>query len=130
MSFRFKNILILLFITVLFIFYFSPSCAAFGPWDKTNSKTQTEDEFETSVPKITALSMIRFYQNFISPLLGKGKCNFTPSCSRYGYQAVKEYGALKGTVMAFERISRCHPWAWEEKYKVKDGHLYDPPTEN
>jgi len=31
--------------------------------------------------------LIRFYQAFISPLLG-AKCRFTPTCSSYGIEAI------------------------------------------
>ncbi len=36
-------------------------------------------------------------------------CRYTPSCSLYGLEAVKKYGAFKGSVLTFKRILRCHP---------------------
>ncbi len=128
MSSIFK-ISITLFI-ILFIFHALPCSAEWGPWNESEPEVQSTEELETSVPKIATLSVIRFYQVFISPLLGKGKCNFTPSCSRYGYKAIKDYGALQGTIMAFERISRDHPWVRKEKYKIKNRLRYDPPSQN
>jgi putative membrane protein insertion efficiency factor len=56
------------------------------------------------------LKLIRFYQVFISPALPPS-CIYTPSCSKYTYQAIEKYGALKGTYMGVRRILRCHPWA-------------------
>lgn len=53
--------------------------------------------------------VIRFYQAFISPLLGV-KCRFTPSCSAYGIEAIKKYGPLKGSRLALKRFLSCHPW--------------------
>jgi putative membrane protein insertion efficiency factor len=53
--------------------------------------------------------IIRFYQAFISPLLGS-KCRFTPTCSAYGVEAIKKYGPAKGGLMALKRILSCHPW--------------------
>ncbi len=59
---------------------------------------------------------IRFYQGALSPLLGSN-CRFTPTCSEYFIDALKEHGFFKGSAMGFKRISRCHPWG---------GSGYDP----
>jgi uncharacterized protein len=56
------------------------------------------------------LKLIRFYQRFISPALPPS-CIYTPSCSKYTYQAIEKYGALRGGYMGIRRILRCHPWA-------------------
>ena len=56
------------------------------------------------------LKLIRFYQLFISPALPPS-CIYTPSCSKYTYEAIQKYGALKGTYLGVRRILRCHPWA-------------------
>jgi putative membrane protein insertion efficiency factor len=55
------------------------------------------------------LALIRAYQYAISPLTGQN-CRFFPSCSDYTAQAVKKYGACKGTRLGLKRIIRCHPW--------------------
>jgi putative membrane protein insertion efficiency factor len=59
--------------------------------------------------KYLALTTIRFYQKFISPLLPPA-CRFYPTCSHYGYQAIEKYGIIKGGWMAIKRIGRCHPF--------------------
>lgn len=56
-----------------------------------------------------ALALIRFYQKFMSPMLGSN-CRFYPSCSSYTYQAIEKYGVAKGSWMGFKRILRCNPW--------------------
>ncbi|MFN3331274.1 MAG: membrane protein insertion efficiency factor YidD [Caldilinea sp.] len=56
-----------------------------------------------------ALAVIRFYQKFMSPMLGNN-CRFYPSCSSYTYQAIEKYGVAKGGWMGFKRILRCNPW--------------------
>lgn len=60
--------------------------------------------------------IFRGYQLLISPLLPNA-CRYAPTCSEYGIQAVRKYGALKGGWIAIKRILRCHPWG---------GHGYDP----
>ncbi len=52
---------------------------------------------------------IKFYQLFISPLLGSN-CRFTPTCSEYSYEAIKTHGFFKGLKLATRRIGKCHPW--------------------
>ncbi len=52
---------------------------------------------------------IRFYQVAISPLLAP-RCRYDPTCSHYAVEAIREWGALKGSWLAIKRIGRCHPW--------------------
>ena len=56
------------------------------------------------------LTLIRFYQRFISPLLGSN-CRYHPTCSHYTYQAIEKYGVGRGIVMGTKRILSCHPWS-------------------
>jgi hypothetical protein len=64
---------------------------------------------ERSMTKI-ALLLIRGYQRWVSPLTPPS-CIYTPSCSQYGYEAIRRYGVLRGGWLAAKRILRCHPWA-------------------
>lgn len=62
---------------------------------------------------------IRLYQVLLSPILGQ-TCRYTPTCSQYAIDALREWGALRGSWLALKRIGRCHPWG---------GHGHDPvPT--
>ena len=56
------------------------------------------------------LAGIRAYKKYISPLSGP-HCRYTPTCSEYALQAVKKYGAVKGSLLAARRILRCNPFA-------------------
>lgn len=55
------------------------------------------------------ISMIRFYQKFISPLKPPS-CRFYPTCSEYAIQALRKYGVIKGGWKSIVRISKCHPF--------------------
>jgi uncharacterized protein len=55
------------------------------------------------------LVLIRFYRTGISPML-RPACRYTPTCSAYAEEAVRRYGALKGSWLAARRLLRCHPW--------------------
>ena len=67
--------------------------------------------------KTLFLALIRFYQKHISPAF-PARCRFSPTCSRYAYEAITKYGALKGGWLALKRILRFHPF-----YK---GDYFDP----
>ncbi len=58
--------------------------------------------------KWLALSFIRLYQRFISPMIPPS-CRFTPTCSQYTYEAIQVHGVFRGTWLGMRRISRCHP---------------------
>jgi uncharacterized protein len=60
---------------------------------------------------------IRAYQILLSPMLGKNKCRFQPTCSHYVIGAIEEWGILKGSWLGLKRILSCHPWG---------GFGYDP----
>jgi uncharacterized protein len=62
------------------------------------------------------LVMIRGYQLGISPYL-PAACRYTPTCSAYATDAIRKYGAARGSWLAARRLLRCHPWG---------GSGYDP----
>ncbi|MEZ3492955.1 MAG: membrane protein insertion efficiency factor YidD [Lachnospiraceae bacterium] len=60
--------------------------------------------------KMILIYLIKFYQKYLSPLKST-KCPYYPSCSQYGLEAVRKYGAVKGGLLAVWRILRCHPFS-------------------
>jgi putative membrane protein insertion efficiency factor len=63
-----------------------------------------------SVVAAVLLAPVRLYQRFISPGL-PARCRYHPSCSAYAVEAVREYGVLRGAVLAAWRVLRCNPWS-------------------
>jgi hypothetical protein len=55
------------------------------------------------------IGLIRLYRATLSGWLG-GQCRFYPSCSRYAEDAIRERGAVKGTILAAWRVLRCNPF--------------------
>lgn len=51
---------------------------------------------------------VRGYQTFISPMLPRS-CKYYPSCSQYAIDALRQYGVLRGVVLAGWRLLRCNP---------------------
>ncbi len=60
--------------------------------------------------KIILIELIKFYRKYISPYK-KPCCRFVPTCSEYSLEAIKKYGALKGSILAIKRIIRCNPFS-------------------
>lgn len=65
------------------------------------------------------MSIIRFYQRYISPAT-QPTCRYHPTCSSYALEAVDKHGALKGSVMGGARILRCNPFVEGGVDKVPD----------
>lgn len=63
-----------------------------------------------------ALALLRTYKLLLSPLF-TGACRFTPSCSDYMADALREHGLAGGTWLGLKRLLRCHPFG---------GHGFDP----
>ena len=70
-----------------------------------------------ALPAWALIAGVRCYQLVISPWLGP-RCRFQPTCSQYFIEAVRKYGAVRGSWRGLRRIGRCHPWG---------GNGYDPP---
>lgn len=70
-----------------------------------------------SLPSRLAVLLIRGYQIFLSPFLGKN-CRFYPTCSQYAMIVYQEWGFFKGTWLTVCRLAKCGPW--------HEGG-YDPP---
>jgi putative membrane protein insertion efficiency factor len=58
--------------------------------------------------KILLIAIVKLYKYLISPIL-PGSCRFIPSCSEYAIEALRKYGALRGTYLSVKRVARCHP---------------------
>ena len=69
--------------------------------------------------KAFLLSLIRGYQNYLSPQR-PGCCRYSPTCSNYAMEAIEKHGALRGILLALWRVLRCNPFS-------KGG--YDPVPE-
>lgn len=60
--------------------------------------------------KSVLIFLIRGYQVLLSPLLPPNTCRYYPTCSTYAIDAIRKYGALRGSWRGIKRIARCHPW--------------------
>ena len=84
------------------------------------------DQDETKEVKIVGGLLFRVYKSFFSSQ-DYSSCSFTPSCSEYALEAIGKKGFLLGSIIFFDRFSRCNALS-PEKYEVDpEKHLlYDP----
>ena len=68
------------------------------------------DFHPTRLPRTLLLGLIRLYQLTLSRVMPPDTCRFYPSCSRYGFEAIRKHGAIKGTALAVWRVLRCNPF--------------------
>ena len=66
--------------------------------------------FISNLFKLLFINFIKIYQRFVSPFF-PSSCRFSPSCSKYGIEAITKYGVLKGSVLTVKRILKCNPWS-------------------
>ena len=56
-----------------------------------------------------AIYVIELYRTMISPLRPP-TCRFTPTCSQYAVDALREYGVVRGSWLSLMRLAKCGPW--------------------
>ena len=66
---------------------------------------------------------IHGYRAGLSGWLG-GQCRFTPTCSHYAEQAIRELGVIRGIGAAAWRVARCNPYgSWGfDPVPTRDGN--------
>jgi uncharacterized protein len=62
------------------------------------------------VLRVAATLPIEVYRRAISPGIPR-RCRYEPTCSSYAARAIREYGILRGLVLAGWRLLRCNPWS-------------------
>ena len=60
------------------------------------------------VRRIAVLPLLA-YRKFISPLK-KPTCRFTPTCSKYAFEAIMTRGVIVGSFLTVRRLLRCNPF--------------------
>lgn len=54
------------------------------------------------------LALIGIYRLFIRYAIGKS-CMFQPTCSKYAFDSIREFGWLFGSILAVKRLVKCRP---------------------
>ena len=58
------------------------------------------------------IGIVKFYQGAISPLF-PSTCRYTPTCSQYMIEAVREHGFISGFRMGLKTIVEMPSLGWE-----------------
>jgi len=69
------------------------------------------------------VAVIVLYQRWISPAFPR-RCKYEPTCSRYAARAVREFGILRGLVLASWRLLRCNPFSHGGYDPVEDQQIF------
>jgi uncharacterized protein len=59
--------------------------------------------------KAALIITIKFYKYVVSPVLPRA-CRYLPTCSDYALEAIKVHGIIRGVMLSFRRILKCHPF--------------------
>ena len=70
--------------------------------------------FLVRLPALLLLLLVAVYQRTLSPILPvvfgpNCGCRFSPTCSHYAAEALREHGALAGMWLALRRLIKCTP---------------------
>lgn len=67
-----------------------------------------------SLPARAASGLIWVYQKTVSPALSAMNpslgCRFSPTCSCYAREALREHGFISGSYLTLRRLAKCGPW--------------------
>ena len=72
------------------------------------------------------LAPLHLYRRVISPALPP-RCRYYPSCSAYAVDAIREYGVIRGSILAAWRVMRCNPLSRGGIDHVHDQRLFRSP---
>jgi putative membrane protein insertion efficiency factor len=78
--------------------------------ESAQSRAGAQGWTPSRIARTIAVAPIAFYQHVISPGIPQ-RCKYEPTCSRYAVGAIREYGILRGLVLAGWRLLRCNPWS-------------------
>lgn len=86
----------------------SPSVATASPTHEPDTRGPRR---VARFARAVAVAPIAVYQRLISPTIPR-RCKYEPTCSRYAVEAIREYGILRGAVLASWRLLRCNPFSY------------------
>jgi putative membrane protein insertion efficiency factor len=89
----------------------------------STSSSQTFGARMRQIATLPLLIPVFAYRKLVSPFIAP-RCRYYPSCSTYAVDALREYGPLKGPVLAAWRVMRCNPFSDGGFDYVEDQKLF------
>ena len=80
------------------------------------------------LPAYLGVGLVYLYRYTLGVLF-PGGCKYHPSCSQYAIDALREYGLVRGVILAGWRLLRCNPLSnggldpLSERKLFRDRHL-------
>ena len=82
--------------------------------------THSTQSINPSIVSRAVLLPLLFYRKVLSQQLS-ASCQFSPSCSAFGMDAIARYGAPKGLLLTADRLTRCNGSAHDDaEFYLKD----------
>jgi putative component of membrane protein insertase Oxa1/YidC/SpoIIIJ protein YidD len=88
---------------------------------RTTSNAEPGADLSQPEYRLLFLAAIRVYQSTLSSQ-DMSVCNFTPSCSHFGQEAIRKAGLIRGLLLTSDRLQRCNG----SGFRSKDYYNYDP----
>jgi putative membrane protein insertion efficiency factor len=101
-----------------------------GPRQPLVTAPATKPSVSPETSRQALMTPIRWFQTYVSPMDGP-RCQFAPTCSAFGYEAVRDHGPWHGLLMTADRLLRCSHLTDPRDYPGRpDGQLVDPVAGN
>ena len=120
----------------LVLLWSSPSFALETPVMRAPESSLVQTPASAAEPspsplRSTLLVSVRWFQRWISPIDGS-RCGFSPTCSQFGYEAVRDHGPALGVTMTADRLMRCNYWTkpGTDYARLPNGALHDSVESN
>ncbi|HEY0517168.1 MAG TPA: membrane protein insertion efficiency factor YidD [Solirubrobacteraceae bacterium] len=99
--------------------------STFAPPGAASSEEPPEPQWMRRLAREAVVAPMVVWNRFVAPALPP-RCKYEPSCSRYSIEAVREFGIIKGLVLAGWRLLRCNPWSHGGFDPVADQRVFGP----
>jgi hypothetical protein len=101
-----------------------------GPQQPLQGPAATVQPAQPATARHAWLAPIGWFQTYVSPIDGP-RCRFAPTCSSFGYAAIRDHGPWRGILMTADRLMRCSHLTNPKDYLHRpDGRLADPVADN
>jgi putative membrane protein insertion efficiency factor len=75
--------------------------------------------------KYLAIWLVHAWRQTVGRLTPPGTCKYHPGCSQYALDAFRQYGVVRGGILAAWRLLRCNPWSHGGVDHVRDQTLFE-----
>jgi putative membrane protein insertion efficiency factor len=74
--------------------------------------------------RFLGIALVHCWRATLGLLTPPNTCKYHPTCSRYAIEALREYGLVRGAVLAAWRLLRCNPWSHGGVDHPRDQRLF------